>query len=63
MSKIFKCFIVMAILLMSSITFAQERKLTEAQKEQATVKLEQYFEKLNLSEDQKQAYEAIAKKI
>ena len=45
-----------------TIAFAQDRKFTEEQKEQIKEQLEQYYEKLDLSEDQKLEFEEITKK-
>lgn len=60
--KAIKNILIITLLIASSITFAQDKKLSEKQKEQAKEKLAQYFEKLNLSETQKTSYETIAKK-
>lgn len=60
--KTLKKIMTVVLFLVSTISIAQKRQLSEEQKLQAKVNLEQYFEKLNLSEDQKTAYEAIAKK-
>lgn len=60
--KAIKNILIVTLLVASSITFAQDKKLSEKQKEQAKEKLAQYFEKLNLSETQKTSYETIAKK-
>lgn len=54
--------IIAILLLVSTITFAQNREFTEEQKEQVKIELEQYLEKLNLSESQKTSYEIITKK-
>ncbi|NER11842.1 hypothetical protein GWK08_00160 [Leptobacterium flavescens] len=54
--------IVCAVLMSSNTALAQERKLSEAQKEKAKVQLEQYFQDLKLSESQKISYENITKK-
>ena len=50
-----------ALLLVCTVSIAQKKQLSDEQKQQAKVQLEQYFEKLNLSEDQKTVYEVIAK--
>lgn len=60
--KVLKNSIVVVLLLVSTIAFAQDRTLTEAQKEQVKEQLEQYFEKLDLSEAQKPRFEEITKK-
>lgn len=49
------------VLLISTSINAQERELNETQKEEIKVQLEQYFEKLNLTDEQKTSYEAIVK--
>ena len=50
---------ILLLSLFSIASYAQERQLTEEQKEQVK---EQYFEKLNLSEEQKPKFEEITKK-
>ncbi|APD08195.1 hypothetical protein UJ101_02697 [Flavobacteriaceae bacterium UJ101] len=57
--KLLKSSIVVVLLSFSTIAFAQDRKLTEEQKEQIK---EQYFEKLSLSEEQKPQFEEITNK-
>ena len=53
---------ILLLSLFSIASYAQERQLTEEQKEQVKEQLEQYFEKLNLSEEQKPKFEEITKK-
>ncbi len=60
--KLLKNSIVVVLLLISTIAFAQERKLTEEQQTQLKEQLEQYYEKLDLSEEQKPIFEDITKK-
>lgn len=60
--KILKNSIVVIVLLVSTIVFAQDRKLTDEQKEQVKEQLEQYFEKLDLSEEQQPKFEEITNK-
>ena len=60
--KLLKNSIIVVVLLVSTMSFAQDRELTEEQKEQVKEQLEQYFEKLDLSEEQKPTFEEIAKK-
>ena len=60
--KTIKNIMIVALLLVNITTFAQDKKLNKEQKEQAKVKLEQYFEELNLSETRKKSYEDITKK-
>ena len=54
--------LVVLVLLVSTIVFAQDRKLTEEQKEEVKEQLEQYFEKLALSDEQKPIFEEITNK-
>lgn len=60
--KLLKNSIVVVVLLVSTMSFAQDRKLTEEQKEQVKEQLEQYFEKLDLSKEQKPKFEDITNK-
>jgi len=60
--KLLKNSIVVVLLSFCTIAFAQDRKFTEEQKEQIKEQLEQYYEKLDLSEDQKLEFEEITKK-
>jgi len=52
--------IVFVVLLVNATSFAQDRELTE-QQEQVKEQLEIYFEKLDLSEDQKSKFEEITR--
>lgn len=54
------CCLTLAVLSVNS--FAQEEKLTDAQKDEMKAQLEQYFERLDLSEEQKIAYEELSRK-
>lgn len=60
--KLLKNSIVVVLLSFCTIAFAQDRKFTEEQKEQIKEQLEQYYEKLDLSEDEKLEFEEITKK-
>lgn len=60
--KSLKNSIVVVVLLVSTMSLAQDRELTEEQKVQVKEQLEQYFEKLDLSEEQKPTFEEITKK-
>lgn len=60
--KVLKNSIIVVVLLVSTMSFAQDRELTEEQKEQVKEQLEQYFEKLDLSKEQKLTFEEITKK-
>lgn len=60
--KAIKIIITVTLLLINIISSAQEKGLTEEQKVKAKIELEQYFEKLQLTETQKQTYEAITRK-
>ncbi|WP_369049081.1 hypothetical protein [Tenacibaculum sp. UWU-22] len=60
--KLLKNSIVVLALLVSTISFAQDRELTEEQKEQVREQLNQYYEKLSLSEEQKPQFEDITTK-
>lgn len=53
---------ILLLTLFNVASYAQERQLTEEQKEQVKEQLEQYFEKLDLSEKQKPKFEEITKK-
>ena len=53
---------ILLLTLLNVTSYAQERQLTIEQKEQVKEQLEQYFEKLDLSEEQKQKFEEITKK-
>ena len=53
---------ILLLTLFNVASYAQERQLTEEQKEQVKEQLEQYFEKLDLSEEQKSKFEEITKK-
>ena len=60
--KLLKNSIVLAVLFVSTIAFAQDREFTEEQKKQVKEQLEQHFEKLDLSEEQKSKFQDITKK-
>jgi len=60
--KLLKNSMVVVVLLVSTIAFAQDRILTKEQKEQVKEQLAQYFEKLELSEEQKPKFEEITNK-
>ena len=60
--KLLKNSIVVVVMLVSAITFAQDRELTQEQKEQVKKQLEQYYEKLDLSEEQQPKFEEITEK-
>ena len=60
--KLLKNSILVFLLLVSTIAFAQDRNLTEEQQTQLKEQLELYFEKLDLSEEQKPKFEEITKK-
>jgi uncharacterized protein (DUF2461 family) len=60
--KVLKSSIVVIVMFVSTMSFAQDRELTEEQKEQVKEQLEKYFEKLDLSEEQKPIFEEITKK-
>ncbi len=60
--KIAHKLLIVLTLLSSTLAMSQNKKLTEEQKEKAKEKLEQYFEKLNLSETQQVSYEEIVSK-
>jgi Spy/CpxP family protein refolding chaperone len=53
---------ILLLTLFNIASYAQERQLTEEQKEQVKEQLEQYFEKLDLSQEQKPKFEEITKK-
>ncbi len=55
-------FILAVLALTSTTIIAQEKELTEAQKTQIETQLEVYFEKLDLSEEQKPKFKEITKK-
>lgn len=57
-----KTLTMLVLLLMATLTQAQDKKLSEAQKEEMKANLEVYFEKLALSEEQKASYQEIATK-
>ncbi|MGB5820926.1 MAG: hypothetical protein WBG90_15680 [Saonia sp.] len=50
------------LLVISTVTTAQERKVSDAQKNEVEENLAQYFAKLNLTEEQKVSYEEVIKK-
>ncbi|OSY89285.1 hypothetical protein WH52_01170 [Tenacibaculum holothuriorum] len=61
--KIFKNILVLIVtLFVTTISFGQNKEVTETQKEQIKEQLEQYFEKLNLTEDQQTKFADITKK-
>ncbi len=60
--KVLKSSILVIVMFVSTIAFAQDRELTEQQQTQFKEQLEQYYEKLDLSEEQKPKFEDITKK-
>lgn len=60
--KVLKSSIVVIVMFVSTMSFAQDRELTEEQKEQVKEQLALYFEKLDLSEEQQSKFEEITKK-
>lgn len=54
--------VVTLLLMICTATFGQEEKLSSVQKKELEKKLEQYFAKLDLTEEQKASYEQVARK-
>lgn len=62
MKKIKHILVLAVVTLIGTTAMAQEKEFTEEQKAQMEVQLTTYFEKLNLSEEQKPKFEKITKK-
>ncbi|MDP5158281.1 MAG: hypothetical protein NWQ07_06870 [Flaviramulus sp.] len=62
MKKIKYILVLAVVALIGTTAMAQEKEFTEEQKAQMEAQLTTYFEKLNLSEEQKPKFEEITKK-
>lgn len=62
MKKIKHILVIAVVALIGTTAMAQEKEFTEEQKAQMEAQLTMYFEKLNLSEEQKPKFEEITKK-
>ena len=60
--KNFQIIVCIAITILGANSYAQEKKMADSQKEELKVRLEEYFAKLALTEEQKVSYEEITKR-